>query len=71
LDRIATRTGGRSYNAKDSDALEDVYDEIDALESSRIKSRDYAVKEYYFHYPALAALFLLAFYGHLLSRRIA
>ncbi len=71
LELIASRTGGRSYSAKDSDALRDVYDEIDTLESSRIKSRDYAVKAYYFHYPALAALLLLALYGHLLSRRIA
>lgn len=71
LELIATQTGGRSYEARDSDALEAVYDEIDALESSRIKSRDYAVKAYYFHYPAMAALLLLTLYLHLISRRIA
>ena len=71
LGMIAAQTGGHSYTATNSEALRDVYDEIDALESSRIKSRNYAVKAYYFHYPAFAALLLLALYGHLLSRRIA
>lgn len=71
LELIATRTGGRSYVATESDTLGDVYGEIDTLESSRIKSRDYAVKQYYFYIPAMAALLLLLLYTRLLGRRIA
>jgi len=69
LDMIASRSGGRSYTAKNSDTLESVYDEIDRLESSQIKSRDYSVKTYYFYYPAAVALALLTLYGYLISRR--
>jgi Ca-activated chloride channel family protein len=69
LELIAARSGGKSFEAHDSAALEAVYDTIDELETSRIKSRDYAVKEYFYLYPAAAALLALLLYTLLISRR--
>ena len=51
LETIAAESGGKAFSAQNREALEAVYGEIDALERSAIKSREYLKKEYY--YPAL------------------
>lgn len=69
LTMIAQNSGGRSYFAKDSEALTEVYQAIDTLESSKIKSRDYRVKEHLFFYPAWGGLMLMGLYLYLLAGR--
>lgn len=58
LSRMAALTGGIFYPAQNRADLEGVYEAIDALERSVIKSRDYRLKEYYFQYPLTLALLL-------------
>jgi len=62
LEKIAQDSGGHFFAAYNSEELQQAYDEIDAMERSNIKSRDYQVKVHYFQWPlagALAALLLL------------
>ncbi len=61
LERIATESGGAYFFAADSDELKNIYDEIDALESSKIKSSEYIQKEYLYRYPLIAAFFLMLY----------
>jgi Ca-activated chloride channel family protein len=59
LESIAERTGGRYFHAEDADALQEVYDEIDALERTEIIELRYM--QYREHYAgfALAGLALI------------
>jgi len=41
--------------------LQEVYETIDSLESSKIKSQEYLVKDLYFFIALLVAMFLLIF----------
>lgn len=62
LKEIASQTGGKSYAAVNEDELSEVYEQIDKLESSQIKSQHFLKKEYYYHYLLLIAFVLLSFY---------
>jgi Ca-activated chloride channel family protein len=53
LDAIAERTGGRYFHAENADALQEVYDEIDALERTEIIELRYM--QYREHYAGFAA----------------
>jgi Ca-activated chloride channel family protein len=53
LEAIAERTGGRYFHAENADALQQVYDEIDALERSEIIELRYM--QYREHYAGFAA----------------
>ena len=60
LEKIAKVSGGRFFSAYSAKELEDVYETIDELESSKINSREYIQKD--FHYQTLlllSSLFLL------------
>jgi len=59
LEQIAQESGGRFFSATSAKALLKVYAEIDALESSKIKSKEYLQKEYYFSPFLHVALLLL------------
>jgi len=59
LQQIADLTGGRFWLAKDGDALQQVYEEIDTLEKSEVESVRYIDYKEQFHSFALAGLFLL------------
>lgn len=61
LRRIADESGGAFFAAYDPETLAEVYDAIDALERSRIKSERILRKEYYYAWP-LAMGVLLLFY---------
>ncbi len=61
LKRIAGDTGGKAFGAKNAAELEAVYEALDELEPSAIRSRSYLNKHPLFAYP-LAAAFLLLFY---------
>jgi Ca-activated chloride channel family protein len=58
LKTMAKESGGRFFPAYDKEELKEVYNSIDALERSAIKSREYLKKEYYFA-PVLMVAFVL------------
>ena len=61
LKTIAKESGGKSFFASTAKELEGVYDEIDELEPSSIRSEQYFNKEEYFSYPLFLAMVLLLF----------
>ena len=61
LETIAKESGGKAFSAHSMEELEAVYESIDTLERSKIKSREYLKKEYYYAF-ALAGAFLLLLY---------
>ncbi len=68
LQHIADQTGGKFYEAHSKQEIQDIYNEINKLEKSKIKTQKYIKKEYYFQYfvdIAIGLLFILI----ILSRR--
>jgi Ca-activated chloride channel family protein len=68
LNKIATSTGGKFYEANSVKKIQQIYDEINHLEKSEIKTQKFVKKDYYYQYPldiALGLLFMLI----LLSRK--
>ncbi len=61
LSTIAKESGGKSFFASTSAQLEKVYEEIEELEPSAIRSEQYLNKEPYFIYPLFLALIALLF----------
>ncbi|MCW9067586.1 MAG: hypothetical protein OQJ82_04035, partial [Sulfurimonas sp.] len=61
LTKIAKESGGHFYRAESAKELQKVYSEIDKLESSKIKSREYMLKDYYYGIFLLLAFGLLLF----------
>ena len=62
LQEIAAQTDGKSFAAVNEDELKGVYEEINAMESSQIKSQQFLKKEYFYQYILIFAFFLLSFY---------
>ena len=60
LTRIAEMTDGKYFRATDNASLEEVYQEIDALEKSKIDVTEYRKRKEEFMPFAIAALLLLA-----------
>lgn len=61
LNKIASESGGHFYQASSAKELQDVYENIDELESSKIKSKEHILKEFYFFIPLLLAGALVLF----------
>nr|WP_275714454.1 VWA domain-containing protein [Sulfurimonas sp. SAG-AH-194-L11] len=61
MEKIAKESGGVYYSAVSAKELQNVYNAIDALESSKISSKEYKLKEYYFQSLLLLACGLLLF----------
>lgn len=59
LQEIAEKTGGLFFRASQGGDLERIYDEIDALEKTKIELRSYATFTEYFIWPTLLGLLLL------------
>lgn len=60
LQTIASQTNGKMFEAYNSQMLEEIYQEIDTLEPSKIRSQHYLNKHLLYAYPlSLAALLLL------------
>jgi len=64
LEMIAKEASGEFFRAVTAKELKSVYAEIDKLESSKIKSRDYALKDYYYEIFLLFASMLLLYLIH-------
>ncbi len=58
LQQIAAKTGGQYFRAEDNDKLKEVYNEIDALEKSKIDIQEFRKKHEEFLPLALLALLL-------------
>jgi len=59
LQSIADITGGKYFRATSTDNLKKIYEEIDALEKSKIEVKEFSKKQEEFQSFALAALLLL------------
>lgn len=73
LKNIAEKTGGRYFRATDNDKLQQVYNEIDKLEKSKIDVRQLSRKEEKYLVPAIIAFVLLGLeilLRHLLLRNL-
>ena len=66
LEQLARDGHGKFFAATNQKELQDVYDEIDTMERSRIKSAHNVLEEHYFQWFLAPALFLL---GWLIWRR--
>ncbi len=62
LQEIAAQTGGKSFAAINEDELKGVYEEINTMESSQIKSQQFLKKEYFYQYVLAFTFFLLCLY---------
>ncbi|MGE0738328.1 VWA domain-containing protein [Sulfurimonas sp.] len=61
LQTIAQESGGEYFSATSAKELKSVYEKIDTLESSKIKSREYLQKEYFYWMFLLGVAALLLF----------
>ncbi len=62
LHEIAEQTNAKSYAAVNEEELMDVYEQINTLESSQIKSQQFLKKEYYYQYILSLVFVLLIVY---------
>ena len=60
LKKIADITGGKYYRATDTEALEQIYHQIDSLEKTKIETKGYREYKELFDVVLLAALMTLA-----------
>ena len=61
LKKIATNSHGAFFQAKDADSMREVYEEIDSLEPSPIRSEHYLHKTLLFDIPLFIAIAILLF----------
>lgn len=61
LETLAKESGGAFFSATNAKELQEVYTKIDALESSKIKSHEHTLKEYYYQIFLVLASGLLLF----------
>ncbi len=59
LQEVAETTGGRYFRATDREGLSEIYEEIDALETTEIEVQNFTTYGELFHYPLAAGLLLL------------
>ena len=60
---VASTTGGRYFHAADRDELEEIYAELDRIDSREIEAESYRPRTDLFHWP-LAAFMLLCMFFH-------
>lgn len=61
LEQLARDGGGKYFAAADAKELQSVYDEIDTMERSSIKSESNTLEEHYYQWPLAGALVLIAY----------
>lgn len=69
LRRVAAMTGGAYFHATDSDALEQIYQRIDALEETEAETRTLYVPHPMYRWPLGVALLLVLILGLMAARR--
>ena len=68
LNKISKETQGKSYLAKSKEDLNDIYNEIDKLEKSKIDNNKITLKEFLFFYPLFFAIIALVLFVYLKNR---
>jgi len=71
LQRIATETNGKFFEANTVEKLEEIYQVINKLEKSEIKVNKYIKKSHYFQYPLGAGVLFLLLYFLYRNRRVS
>jgi Ca-activated chloride channel family protein len=74
LKKIAEMTGGEYFRATDNNSLRDIYDQIDKLEKTKIRAREYSKRTEYFMpflWAALACLILELLIRHFVLRTVS
>ena len=69
LQTIAKQTGGEFFEADSVAKLKEIYNTINSLEKSEIKTDKYTLKRYYFSYPLSFALLLLLLLFYIRNKR--
>jgi len=59
LNQISTQTKGKSFNANSKEKLNEIYEEINKLETSKIENNKVILKNYLFFYPLFLAIMSL------------
>jgi len=67
--QIAKETGGVAFGASSASELKAVYEKIDELEKSEIKSETFTFMKYYYIYPLFVSLISLMLYVFMRNRR--
>jgi len=70
LKNLAKKTGGRFFWIQNPSQLKEVYNTIDRLEKSNIKTKIYIQKTYYYKYPLLLGILLFIFFLYKYRRSI-
>ena len=69
LKQIATTTGAKTYSAANASELQSIYNDIDKLEKSQIKSQNFTDVNYFYFYPLFLGVLTLMFYIFLINKR--
>jgi Ca-activated chloride channel family protein len=70
LTAVAATTGGRYFHAEDRDQLEEIYSELDRIDTREVETETYRPRIDLFHWPlATFMLFGLLFHGGLFIKR--
>ncbi|MEA1913747.1 MAG: VWA domain-containing protein [Campylobacterota bacterium] len=69
LHKISEQTKGSFFLANSKEDLKDIYNQIDALETSRLDQNKIVLKEYYFFYPLFLAVMFLILFIYLKNKR--
>jgi Ca-activated chloride channel homolog len=68
LNKISSKTGGKSFITYSKEDLQDVYAQINKLEKSKIDNNKIILKEYLFFYPIFLAIISLILFIYLKNR---
>ncbi len=68
LNRISKETEGKAYIAHTKEDLNDIYKQIDSLETSMIDNNKITLKEYLFFYPLFLAIISLILFIYIKNR---
>jgi len=68
LNQIATQTNGKSFSANSKEKLNEIYEEINKLETSKIENNKITLKNYLFFYPLFLAIMSLIILIYLKNR---
>lgn len=71
LKNIAKQTGGLAYSAKNIKALEEIYDNINQLEKTNLKSKAFFYKQYLYQWFLFFGLLSLIFYVYFRHKRVS
>ena len=69
LNQLSSQSGGKTFVAYTKNDLKGIYQNIDALEKSKIEQNKIVVKEYYSFYPLMLSFLTLLFFVYFKNKR--